>query len=108
MVDGSVRFLDDRWTRYAAVPGHPLGRHEYRRPELQLLTPLAGYRQNRLPDSRARQNRGLPKGTGAGPGNAAVVAVYAQAEPGRPVRRLYGLGGGFSLHGMFRYFRCGR
>ncbi len=36
------------------------------------------------------------------------LAVYAQAEPGRPVGQLFGLGGGFALHGMFRYFRCGR
>ena len=36
------------------------------------------------------------------------LAVYAQAEPDRPVGQLFGLGGGFALHGLFRYFRCGR
>ena len=36
------------------------------------------------------------------------LAVYAQAEPDRPVGQLFGLGGGFALHGMFRYLRCGR
>ncbi len=36
------------------------------------------------------------------------LAVYAQAEPDRPIGQFFGLGGGFALHGLFRYFRCGR
>ncbi|MCE5302433.1 MAG: pilus assembly protein PilM [Planctomycetaceae bacterium] len=34
--------------------------------------------------------------------------AYIAAEPDHPVRQIVGLGGGFSLHGLFRYLRCGR
>ena len=37
-----------------------------------------------------------------------AVARYAQAQPGRPPQHVVGLGGGFSLHGLLRYLRCGR
>jgi type IV pilus assembly protein PilM len=36
------------------------------------------------------------------------LAAYAESFPHRPVRRILGLGGGFSLHGLFRYMRCRR
>jgi type IV pilus assembly protein PilM len=36
------------------------------------------------------------------------LAAYAKAEPERPIQRICGLGGGFSLHGLLRYLRCGR
>lgn len=36
------------------------------------------------------------------------LAMYAKAHPEQPVRRLLGVGGGFALHGLFRYLRCGR
>jgi Tfp pilus assembly PilM family ATPase len=37
-----------------------------------------------------------------------ALAAYAQAQPDRPLRHIVGLGGGFSLHGLLRYLRCGR
>ncbi len=37
-----------------------------------------------------------------------ALAAYAQAQPDRPLRHVVGLGGGFSLHGLLRYLRCGR
>ena len=37
-----------------------------------------------------------------------ALAGYAQAQPDRPLRQVVGLGGGFSLHGLLRYLRCGR
>ena len=36
------------------------------------------------------------------------LAAYAKAYPQSPIQRIVGLGGGFSLHGFFRYLRCGR
>ena len=36
------------------------------------------------------------------------LAKYAESQPDRPVQRVLGLGGGFSLHGLLRYFLCGR
>jgi type IV pilus assembly protein PilM len=36
------------------------------------------------------------------------LAAYGESQPNRPVQRILGLGGGFSLHGLFRYLRCGR
>lgn len=36
------------------------------------------------------------------------LSAYAAAQPDRPLQRLSGLGGGFSLHGLFRHLRCGR
>lgn len=36
------------------------------------------------------------------------LAMYAEAWPDHPVQRVLGLGGGFSLHGLFRHLRCGR
>jgi type IV pilus assembly protein PilM len=36
------------------------------------------------------------------------LATYAESRPDRPVQRLYGVGGGFAMHGLFRYLRCGR
>lgn len=36
------------------------------------------------------------------------LAAYNESQPHRPVQRVLGLGGGFSLHGLFRYLRCGR
>ncbi|HLA83844.1 MAG TPA: pilus assembly protein PilM [Thermoguttaceae bacterium] len=36
------------------------------------------------------------------------LSLYAGAQPQRPVERLLGLGGGFRLHGLFRFLRCGR
>ena len=36
------------------------------------------------------------------------LAAYGKAYPHVPIQRLVGLGGGFSLHGLFRYLRCGR
>lgn len=38
----------------------------------------------------------------------ASLASYAEAVPDRPVRQIVGMGGGFSLHGLLRGFRCGR
>jgi type IV pilus assembly protein PilM len=37
-----------------------------------------------------------------------LLAVYARSQPDHPVERVLGLGGGFSLHGLFRHLRCGR
>ena len=37
-----------------------------------------------------------------------ALAGYAQAQPDRPLRQMVGLGGGFSLHGLLRFLRCGR
>jgi Tfp pilus assembly PilM family ATPase len=37
-----------------------------------------------------------------------ALAAYAEAEPNRPIQHILGLGGGFLLHGLFRYLRCGR
>jgi Tfp pilus assembly PilM family ATPase len=37
-----------------------------------------------------------------------ALAAYAQAQPDRPLRHVVGLGGGFSLHGLLRWLRCGR
>ena len=37
-----------------------------------------------------------------------ALAGYAQALPERPLRHVVGLGGGFALHGLLRYLRCGR
>ncbi len=37
-----------------------------------------------------------------------ALAAYAEAEPNRPIQHIFGLGGGFFLHGLFRYLRCGR
>jgi Tfp pilus assembly PilM family ATPase len=37
-----------------------------------------------------------------------TLAAYAQAEPDRPIQQVLGMGGGFSLHGLFRCLRCGR
>ena len=37
-----------------------------------------------------------------------TLATYAQAEPDRPIQQVLGVGGGFSLHGLFRHLRCGR
>ncbi len=37
-----------------------------------------------------------------------ALAAYAQVQPDRPLRQVVGLGGGFSLHGLLRYLRCGR
>jgi len=36
------------------------------------------------------------------------LAAYAQAQPAHPVDRVAAVGGGFSLHGLFRHLRCGR
>lgn len=36
------------------------------------------------------------------------LAAYAELRPDRPVQCILGLGGGFSLHGLFRHLRCGR
>ncbi len=36
------------------------------------------------------------------------LSAYAEARPDHPVQQVVVLGGGFSLHGMFRYLRCGR
>jgi type IV pilus assembly protein PilM len=36
------------------------------------------------------------------------LAAYALAEPAHPIQRVLGLGGGFSMHGLLRYLRCGR
>jgi type IV pilus assembly protein PilM len=36
------------------------------------------------------------------------LSVYAEVQPNRPVQCILGIGGGFSLHGLFRYLRCGR
>ncbi len=36
------------------------------------------------------------------------LSAYTESQPHRPVHRILGLGGGFSLHGLFRYLRCGR
>ncbi len=36
------------------------------------------------------------------------LAAYARTSPDCPVQRVVGLGGGFLLHGLFRYFRTGR
>jgi Tfp pilus assembly PilM family ATPase len=36
------------------------------------------------------------------------LAAYAAVQPDHPVDRVLGLGGGFALHGLFRYLRCGR
>jgi type IV pilus assembly protein PilM len=37
-----------------------------------------------------------------------TLAAYARAEPNHPIQRVFGVGGGFTLHGLFRYLRCGR
>jgi Tfp pilus assembly PilM family ATPase len=37
-----------------------------------------------------------------------LLASYAEAEPNRPIQRIFGLGGGFALHGLFRHLRGGR
>ena len=37
-----------------------------------------------------------------------ALAAYAAAQPDLPIERVVGLGGGFSLHGLLRHFRCGR
>ena len=37
-----------------------------------------------------------------------LLSAYAESRPDHPVQRVVVLGGGFSLHGMFRYLRCGR
>jgi Tfp pilus assembly PilM family ATPase len=37
-----------------------------------------------------------------------TLAAYAQAEPDCPIQQVLGVGGGFSLHGLFRHLRCGR
>ena len=37
-----------------------------------------------------------------------ALAAYADAQPDCPVHRVLALGGGFALHGLFRYLRCGR
>jgi type IV pilus assembly protein PilM len=36
------------------------------------------------------------------------LVAYGELQPNRPVQRVLGLGGGFSLHGLFRHLRCGR
>ncbi|MEN6407268.1 MAG: pilus assembly protein PilM [Thermoguttaceae bacterium] len=36
------------------------------------------------------------------------LAAYAAAQPDYPVWQILGLGGGFALHGLFRYLRCGQ
>jgi type IV pilus assembly protein PilM len=36
------------------------------------------------------------------------LAAYGEARPDCPVQQVLGLGGGFSLHGLFRRLRCGR
>jgi type IV pilus assembly protein PilM len=36
------------------------------------------------------------------------LAAYAETEPDCRVHRALGCGGGFALHGLFRYLRCGR
>lgn len=36
------------------------------------------------------------------------LSAYAESRPDHPVQRVVVLGGGFFLHGMFRYLRCGR
>ncbi|MBN1591440.1 MAG: pilus assembly protein PilM [Pirellulales bacterium] len=36
------------------------------------------------------------------------LSAYTQSRPDHPVEQLLGLGGGFALHGLFRYLRCGR
>lgn len=35
------------------------------------------------------------------------LTAYSESQPDRPIRSIFGLGGGFSLHGLFRYLRCG-
>lgn len=37
-----------------------------------------------------------------------ALAAYAKAQPDRLADHIIGLGGGFALHGLFRYLRCGR
>ncbi len=37
-----------------------------------------------------------------------ALRAYGEAQPERPVRRILGLGGGFALHGLWRYLRCER
>ena len=36
-----------------------------------------------------------------------ALSTYAEAWPDQPVRRVLGLGGGFTMHGLFRHLRCG-
>jgi Tfp pilus assembly PilM family ATPase len=36
------------------------------------------------------------------------LSAYAESQPSCPVHRIVGLGGGFLLHGLFRYLRCAR
>jgi Tfp pilus assembly PilM family ATPase len=37
-----------------------------------------------------------------------ALAAYAAAQPDLPIQRIVGLGGGFALHGVHRFLRCGR
>ncbi len=36
------------------------------------------------------------------------LAAYTESQPDHPVQQVVALGGGFLLHGLFRYLRCGR
>jgi type IV pilus assembly protein PilM len=36
------------------------------------------------------------------------LAAYAESQPDCPVQRAFGFGGGFALHGLYRYLQCGR
>ena len=36
------------------------------------------------------------------------LSAYAESQPDCPVRQAFGFGGGFALHGLYRYLRCGR
>ena len=36
------------------------------------------------------------------------LGAYAAAQPDRPIQRVLGVGGGFALHGLLRFLRCGR
>jgi type IV pilus assembly protein PilM len=36
------------------------------------------------------------------------LAAYTESQPDCPIQGIVGLGGGFLMHGLFRYLRCGR
>jgi type IV pilus assembly protein PilM len=36
------------------------------------------------------------------------LSTYSRLAPDRPVRQVYGLGGGFQVHGLFRFLRSGK